>query len=219
MGRILAVIPARGGSKGIPKKNIRLMNGKPLIAYSIANALGCKLITDVVVTTDSDEISCVAENCGAEVIMRSGELAEDHVTLDPVVYDAIEKAEGIHGYTYDYVITMQPTSPLLRSESLSGALSMLAEDSFDCIISVINKPHLSWHKEGDGVAPSYAERLNRQQLPPNYLETGAFVISRRSLVTPATRMAGRVTVYPISEQEGIDIDDARDWMLAEMLMR
>ena len=217
--KVLAVIPARGGSKGIPKKNIRLMNRKPLIAYSINNALKCEAIDDVVVTTDSDEIAYVAENFGAKVLMRSGELAGDSVTLDPVIYDALQKAEEKYNCTYDYVVTMQPTSPLLEPDSLAAAFDLLKQNKFDCIISVVNKPHLSWRQGEEGVIPNYKERLNRQQLPANYLETGAFVISRRSMITPSTRMAGRVTVFPISEKEGIDIDDISDWVLSETLLK
>lgn len=86
--QILAVIPARGGSKGIPKKNIRLMNGKPLISYSINNAKNSKYITDVFVSTDSDEIAEVASDCGAEIIKRDKSLSSDLVTLDPVIYHA-----------------------------------------------------------------------------------------------------------------------------------
>lgn len=217
--RILAVIPARGGSKGIPKKNIRLLNKKPLIAYSIENALKCKAVTDVVVTTDNDEIAYVAEKFGAEIIMRSSELAGDSITLDPVIYDALIKAEEMHRCTYDYVVTMQPTSPLLKVESLIGALKLLKYDKFDCIISVVNKPHLSWRQTENGLVPNYKKRLNRQLLPANFLETGAFVITRRSMITASTRMAGRVTVYPISDQEGIDIDNVGDWILCETILK
>ena len=88
---ILAVIPARGGSKGIPKKNIRLMAGQPLISYAINNAKKCNLIDDIVVTTDNEEIASIAKFYGAKVIMRAAELAEDNVTLDPVIYDATIK--------------------------------------------------------------------------------------------------------------------------------
>ena len=107
--RVLAVIPARGGSKGIPKKNIRLLNGKPLIAYAIDNAIRCRLIDDVVVSTDSEEIAYIAESCGANVLMRGTGLSEDSVTLDPVVFDALTRFEKERDHTYDYVVTMQPT--------------------------------------------------------------------------------------------------------------
>lgn len=111
--RVLAVIPARGGSKGIPKKNIRLMDGKPLISYAIDTARKSRYVTDVFVTTDSMEIADVARGCGAQVIERGADLSADFVTLDPVVYHAKRQAEQRLGVVFDVVITMQPTSPLL----------------------------------------------------------------------------------------------------------
>lgn len=216
--RVLAVIPARGGSKGIPKKNIRLMAGRPLIAYSIINALSCQYIDDVYVSTDSEEIEEVATQYGAEVIRRREDLATDMVTLDPVIYDAVTRIEAEKHLTYDYVITMQPTSPLLRADSLNGAIRQCMDEDMDCIISVINRPHLSWRDGENGVVPNYEKRLNRQQLPANYLETGAFVISRRAVVTENSRMSGNIGVYEISQEEGIDIDDKTDWILSETLL-
>ncbi|MCI8791826.1 MAG: N-acylneuraminate cytidylyltransferase [Eubacterium sp.] len=216
--KILAVIPARGGSKGIPKKNIRLLAGKPLIAYSIQNALACTGIDDVYVSTDSDEIAEIADDYGAGVIRRNHDLSGDLVTLDPVIFDAVSRIEAAKGYTYDFVITMQPTSPLLKPESLSAAIDSIRNGSSDCLISVVNKPHLAWKSQNGKLVPAYEERRNRQELPPYYLETGAFVISKRSLITRDTRMAGTVSVFPISENEGIDIDDKNDWVLSEALL-
>lgn len=112
---ILAVIPARGGSKGIPRKNVRLMAGKPLIYYAIHNAKTCEMITDVAVTSDDEEILHIAEEYGADALQRSSELAKDAVTLDPVIYDAMLQMEKLKGTTYDVIITLQPTSPDRKS--------------------------------------------------------------------------------------------------------
>ena len=147
--QILAVIPARGGSKGIPKKNIRLMYGKPLISYSINNAKNSHYITDVFVTTDSDEIAEVAEEYGAEVIKRDESLSSDLVTLDPVIYHAKNCAEKIKNKKYDVVVTLQPTSPLLKVATLDNAIEYFIKGNFDTVISVINKPHLSWGKKNN----------------------------------------------------------------------
>lgn len=218
--RILAVIPARGGSKGIPCKNIRLMNGKPLIAYAIANAKASKYITDVFVTTDSREISDVAISCGARVIDRNEQLSTDLVTLDPVIYHAKQQAEQKCQQSFDFVITMQPTSPLLKVSTLDAAIEYTLKHEYDTVISVINKPHLSWgRRENEGVFPLYKERKNRQELPPQYMETGAFVIARANCVRENTRIGERVSVFEVDEQESIDIDDAHDWILTESLMR
>ena len=218
--RVLAVIPARGGSKGIPKKNIRLMDGKPLISYAIDTARKSRYVTDVFVTTDSMEIADVARGCGAQVIERGADLSADFVTLDPVVYHAKRQAEQRLGVVFDVVITMQPTSPLLRTETLDQAIKKFSNEDVDTLISVVNRPHLSWGRDADGcVIPLYKERKNRQELPPQYMETGAFVIAKSSAVKENTRIGERVSVFEVDEKESIDIDDANDWILTESLMR
>lgn len=212
---VLAVIPARGGSKGIPRKNVRLMNGKPLIAYSLMNAKACVAITDTVVTTDDSEVMAIARMHDVEVIERRPELAADHITLDPVIYDALLQMEKKKGYRYDVVITLQATSPLLKSESLNQAVEQFISDNKDTYISVVNQAHLSWGKDEQGFFPNYKERLNRQQLPPNYLETGAFFITRREFVTEKSRLGKNISVYEVDEKEAVDIDTANDWIICE----
>lgn len=216
---VLAVIPARGGSKGIPRKNMRLMNGKPLIGYAIENALNCKAITHVVVSTDSQEIASYAQDCGASFIMRDAKLAADAVTLDPVIHDATLRMEQSQGLTYDAVVTLQPTSPLLKPETLDEAFDRFFAGDADTVISCVNQPHLSWTKDDKGViVPAYKERLNRQQLPANYLETGAFLLTMRPFVTPSSRLGNQISVFEVDPRESVDIDSFSDWMLAESLL-
>lgn len=217
--QILAVIPARGGSKGIPKKNIRLMYGKPLISYSINNAKNSHYITDVFVTTDSDEIAEVAEEYGAEVIKRDESLSSDLVTLDPVIYHAKNCAEKIKNKKYDVIVTLQPTSPLLKVATLDNAIEYFIKGNFDTVISVINKPHLSWGKKENKIVPLYKERKNRQELPPQYFETGAFLIAKSDAVKNNTRIGENVSVFEVPEEESIDIDDKNDWLLTENIMK
>lgn len=217
--QILAVIPARGGSKGIPKKNIRLMYGKPLISYSINNAKNSHYITDVFVTTDSDEIAEVAEEYGAEVIKRDESLSSDLVTLDPVIYHAKNCVEKIKNKKYDVVVTLQPTSPLLKVATLDNAIEYFIKGNFDTVISVINKPHLSWGKKENKIVPLYKERKNRQELPPQYFETGAFLIAKSDAVKINTRIGENVSVFEVPEEESIDIDDKNDWLLTENIMK
>lgn len=216
---ILAVIPARGGSKGIPRKNIRLMNNKPLISYSINNAKKCNLITDVVVTTDDEEIANIAKFYGAQIIMRADELAGDSVTLDPVIYDATIKMEERLNKKYDVVITLQATSPLLKSETLNKAVEEFCKSQYDTFISATNQPHLSWGKNENGFYPLYEKRLNRQQLPPNYLEAGAFLITKREYVKENTRMGQAISVYEIPEEQATDIDNISDWVVCESMLK
>lgn len=207
--KILAVIPARAGSKGIPNKNIRIIGGHPLVYYSIHNALCSEYITDVIVTTDSEEVRIVAQQMGAKYKWRDKELCGDAVTLDAVIYDAVPQNED-----YDYVVTMQPTSPTLTVETLDYAIKYAIENDLDTLISAINAPHLSWGVVDGKKVPNYKERLNRQYLPPCYLETGAFVISRASVVTPKTRIGKKVDVFEVPESEAQDIDNFADLISA-----
>lgn len=212
---ILAVIPARGGSKGIPRKNVRLMCKKPLISYAIQNARSCPLVTDTVVTTDDAEILTVAGMYGAQTIRREPTLAQDDVTLDPVIYDAVLRMEEQNHCHYEIVITLQPTSPLLKSTTLQQALAAFLADTSDTCISVVNRAHLSWKKDGQRFIPNYEKRLNRQQLPADYMETGAFFITKRKFVTQNSRLGDAITVYEIPEREAVDIDTADDWIVCE----
>lgn len=212
---ILAIIPARGGSKGIPRKNVRLLDGKPLISYSILSSSSSAFNIEVVVSTDDDEISYFSSKYGAFVVKRPAILAKDEITLDPVIYHATKQMEENLGKSYDIVITLQPTSPLLKVKTLDAAIEFFLEDDYDTLLSVINKPHLSWSENQGRVIPNYKERLNRQSLPKNYLETGAFMISKRDCVRENTRMGKKIGVYEVSTAESIDIDSVWDWWVAE----
>lgn len=203
--KILAVIPARAGSKGIPNKNIRIIGGRPLIYYSIKNALDSEFITDIIVSTDSPEVRIIAAQMGVKVHWRDKKLCTDAVTLDAVVADAIPK-----DCIWDYVITMQPTSPTLKVKTLDSAIRYTIDNDLDTLISGINVPHLSWGIRDGKKVPNYKERKNRQYLPPCYLETGAFVISRAHVVTSKTRIGEKVDIFEVSENESQDVDTFSD---------
>lgn len=203
--KILAVIPARAGSKGIPNKNIRIVGGHPLVYYAIRNALESEMITDVIVTTDSTEVAIIARQMGAKVRNRDASLCKDDVTLDSVIYDAIPQDDY-----FEYIVTMQPTSPTLKVATLDEGIKYAIEIDVDTLISVINAPHLSWRSENGIKVPNYTERLNRQYLPDEYKETGAFVISKRSVVSNLSRIGQKVDVFELSEEEAIDVDSFND---------
>lgn len=203
--KVLAVIPARAGSKGIPNKNIRIIGGHPLIYYSIRNALGSKYITDVIVTTDSPEVKIIATQMGAKVRWRDERLCGDAITLDAVIDDAVDRT-----ISWDYVVTMQPTSPTLSVQTLDAAIQYAVDKNLDTVISAINAPHLSWGVKDGKKVPNYTERLNRQYLPPCYMETGAFVVSKASVVTEKTRIGEKVDVYEVPENESQDVDTFSD---------
>ena len=205
---ILAVIPARAGSKGIPNKNVRIIGGHPLVYYAIRNALSSKFITDVVVTTDSALVRIIAQQMGASVKWRDEKLCRDDVTLDAVIADAVPKRTS---GKWDYVVTMQPTSPTLKVGTLDDAISYAINQNLDTLISAINAPHLSWGVDSKGrKVPNYVKRLNRQYLPPCYMETGAFVIAKASVVTPKTRIGEKVDVFEVPVDEAQDVDNFTD---------
>lgn len=218
--KIISVIPARGGSKGIPRKNMRLMHGKPLISYAIENALNCDLINEVVVSSDSEEALAYASQFKSVICLdRSSELAQDAVTLDPVIYDAVVRCEKSFDTRYDAVVTLQPTSPLLSVDTLSRALRSFIDSDVDSMISVVNEPHLRWKRDDKGrIVQDYIERLNRQQLPPSYLETGAFFICKRSCLTSNSRLGEKVSVFEVPENEATDIDTKEDWVVCESIL-
>lgn len=191
------------------------MHGKPLIYYSIQNALACSYIDDVVVSSDDEEILSIAAMYGAKAMNRNSALAQDAVTLDPVIYDAVLRMEQETGKTYDVVVTLQATSPLLTVETLDGALKSFLESDFDTYISAVNKPHLSWTTKDGRCVPNYEKRLNRQQLPPNFLEAGAFLITRRACMSENNRIGANASVYEMPEKEAIDIDSYADWIVCE----
>lgn len=203
--KILAIIPARAGSRGIPNKNIRIIGDHPLIYYSIKNAINSSLITDVIVSTDSPEVRIIAQQMGVSVHWREEFLCGDSVTLDAVIVDAVPKATQ-----WNYIVTMQPTSPTLRVKTLDMAIQHAIDNDLDTVISAINVPHLSWGERNGKKVPNYTKRLNRQYLPPCYMETGAFIVSRASVITSKTRIGAKVDVFEVPEDESQDVDTFDD---------
>lgn len=212
--RTLIVVPARGGSKGIPRKNISPIGGTTLITRVIdtARAAGCNART--VVSTDDEEIASSATQSGVDVIFREPALAADDVTLDPVVFDVVQKEEAA-GRFYDFVVTLQPTSPFLRPSTLARVISRLSADEADTIITAIDDTHLCWEEHEGTLRPAYGRRVNRQFLPSRYRETGGIVATRREWVTIGSRFGPRVALEVVDSIEGLDIDQPEDWIFAE----
>lgn len=220
MSKILIIIPARGGSKGIPRKNLRTLAGKPLIYYSIQTALSLEkegVDVDVYVSSEDNEILALSQQFGAQIIKRDPVLSGDLVTLDSVICEAYRKVES---KAYDLVITMQPTSPLLKKQSLLQAIKKMEESpNVETVLSVTSDAHLSWKKEEGAFVPNYEKRLNRQELPNIYKETGGFVIARSFLLREGIRIGKNVDVFELNGPESIDIDDFSDWSLCEYYVK
>ena len=189
---ILIIIPARGGSKGIPRKNLRSLGGTPLIGYAINTALRTSHQADVYVTSEDEEILSVSAQFGAKTVVRNVEDSEDQVTLDPVIFHSTKKIEKLERKKYDIIVTLQPTSPLLTVESLDKGLTRIINDeTIHTVISVVNDTHLSWRIDQGKPAPNYKKRANRQELPPVF-RTG-FLITRSNWVTESSRIGSNVT--------------------------
>ncbi len=213
-GEILIIIPARGGSKGIPGKNLRLINDKPMIYYAITTA---KKIphSKVIVSTEDPLIKEVAKIYGAEVLLRPEELARDNVTLEPVIIDVISKINF-----GDIIITLQPTSPLLKATTLEKALNYFLQEKFDTLVSVRKKTHLFWIEANGKFFPFYKERANRQFLKPVYEETGGLVITYRDVILKnRSRFGVKIGIYSLNEDESLDIDSWEQLIIAELIMK
>ena len=233
MAKILTVIPVRSGSKGVPGKNIRLLNGAPLVSYAIRTALASKHPQRVVVSTDSEEIAAVAREAGAEVpFLRPKELGEDHVPIPPVVLHALDVLDDPDD-PFDIVASLHATSPLLTTETLDKGIDMLLRDpSFDSAASLtlINKGHpfrAYGLAEDDELTPfteyTSEKYLQKQDRPPAYCMTGGLVI-RRPAVLRAENAKGfalgkRCGGIVVSQEEAADIDTEVDFVVCDTLMR
>lgn len=215
--KILVVIPARGGSKAIPRKNIRLLGDKPLISYAINMAKSSEYVDDVVVSTEDSEIKLISEKFGANTINRPKHLAGDDVPLDPVIYDAMLQKEKMVFDEYNIIITVQATSPLLKTQTLNKTIEKFDDFDLDSVISVVDDRHLSWSydEENKKYFPLYRQRVNRQQLPPMFKETGSILATRRRCISENTRLGTNIDLLEISSEESIDIDTYEDWWVAE----
>jgi YrbI family 3-deoxy-D-manno-octulosonate 8-phosphate phosphatase len=234
MTEILALIPARGGSKGIPRKNIRSFAGYPLIAWSIAAAKQSELVTRVIVSTDDEEIASVARECGAETpFLRPTELAQDQTTDLPVFEQALQWLEENEDYWPEIAIQLRPTSPIRPRGMVDHAIRILLEhDDADCVRGVVpagQNPFKMWRFSGEekplapllGV-PGIAEPYNapRQILPPVYWQTGHIDAIRVSTIRNKKSLTGDV-IYPlvIDPRYTVDIDNLSDWAKYEALAK
>ena len=233
MTHILAIIPARGGSKGIPRKNIRNFAGHPLIAWSIAAGLQANSISRVIVSTDDEEIADVARKYGAEApFLRPAVIAQDRTPDLPVFEHALKWLEDIEGYKPDYVVQLRPTSPIRPVDLIDNAIKILVKnsdaDSVRGVVPAGQNPHKMWRFNGydkpmkpllkvEGIAEPY--NAPRQILPPVYWQTGHIDAIRISTITRKHSLTGD-TIYPlvIDSRYTVDIDTLEDWAKYEALV-
>jgi CMP-N-acetylneuraminic acid synthetase len=227
----LVLIPARGGSKSIPRKNIRLFAGHPLIAYSIAAGLAAETVNRVVVSTDEEEIAAIAREYGAETpFLRPTEYSQDHTPDLPVFQHALTWLEEHEGYCPEIVVQLRPTSPLRRVGHIDQAVYRLIErpdaDAIRTVCIPFQNPFKMWQFGPDGfmqplikgMAPE-AYNLPRQMLPEVYWQTGYVDAARVDTIMGKGSMTGRrILPLVIDPSEWIDIDSPTDWRRAERLL-
>lgn len=216
MEKMVAVIPACAGGSGLPNKNIRLIDGKPLIYYVIQNAMQSRYISDIVVTTNSDVILSIAHQLRVRAWKRDAALCSRTVALEAVVYDALA---AFQDKRFAYVATLQSISPALRVETLDAAIEAYLRAGCDSMISVVSKPFFFWRGDAQSPHPLYPQRVNRHLLPPLYQETGAFQFTRASCVTPLNRLGPDTRLYVLSDEEGVDVNTFGDLKQVESTLR
>ena len=230
---VLAIIPARGGSKGIPRKNIRSFAGYPLVAYSIAAALQARMVTRTLLSTDNEEIANIAHQYGAETpFLRPAELAQDNTTDLPVFQHALNWLAEAEDYHPDVFVQLRPTSPIRPRDCVDNAVRILLEHpEADCVRGVVpagQNPHKMWRiNEQDGrmspllTAPGISEPYNapRQILPPVYWQTGHIDAIRTTTILQKGSMTGDA-IYPLilDPRYTVDLDTLNDWSKAEWLV-
>ena len=226
---VLAIIPARGGSKGIPKKNIYPLCGKPLIAWTIEAVNGSRYISRTILSSDSAEIIEVAGRYGIEApFVRPKELAEDDTPALPVIRHAVDWLKENEDYTPDYIVLLQPTSPLRTSRHIDEALEKLIHSDADSIVSVVKTPHqynpYSIMEMKDGFLKpflKYDERKNIRQLKPVfYARNGAaiYAFTYECLMKKNSIFGDKILAYEMSREESIDVDDMLDMRICELLI-
>jgi len=221
--KTVAIIPARGGSKGVPRKNIKLLAGKPLIAYSIEAGLKAKNVDRVFVSTEDEEIRNISLEYGAEVIDRQEELATDTAATEPVLQQAVSYLEKVEGYSPDLVVLLQPTSPLRKENDIDKAISKLIEEKADSLLSVFHGSRFVWKPKNDGsfepLNYDYRKRPRHQEMQI-YTENGSIYVTKRDiLMNENCRLGGKVAAYVMAFEDSFEIDAIVDFWIIEEIMK
>lgn len=218
---IIAIIPARGGSKGLPRKNILPLSGKPLIAHSIEHCTSSKYIQEVYVSTDEEEIVTVSKKHGASVILRPAELCQDESSSELAIEHALEVLSERNGTLPDLIVFIQCTSPVRGNNDLDQAIEQFVKEKADSLLSVSPSHAFLWRRSPGGPEPinyNPEHRPRRQDKEQNYWENGSFYIfSPQNFLKHKNRLGDRVSMYVMSRRV-IDIDDELDFKIAELLL-
>jgi CMP-N-acetylneuraminic acid synthetase len=226
--KVLGLIPARGGSKGVPRKNIKLMGGKPLLQYTAEAALAAQRLSRVILSTEDEEIADIGRSCGLDVpFLRPAELAEDTTPTLPVVQHTLHWL-AVRGEHFDAVCLLQPTNPLRQAKDIDGCIELFAERDADALVSVLPvpaeyNPHWVYFTDEDGVLHLSTGELipipRRQALPPAFHRDGSIYLTRTRIVMEDGSLYGRRLLgYPLDPNRSVNIDNEADWAKAEALL-
>jgi len=220
----LAIIPARGGSKRIPRKNIRAFLGKPIIAYSIETALKSELFSEVMISTDDEEIASIAKQYGGKIpFFRSQKNADDHATLPDVIEEVYQNIEKSLNRTFDNICCILPTAPLITKERIKEGYNLLKQNAVDSVTPVIAFSYPVWRSfkinednKLEMIWPEYL-RTRSQDLPDVYHDAGAFYwLKTESFLKEKNLFTSNNKPLVLKESEVQDIDTLEDWKLAEL---
>jgi N-acylneuraminate cytidylyltransferase len=220
---VVAIIPARGGSKGIPKKNLIDICGKPLMAWSIEQAVGADSIDETYVSSDSDEILSVAKSFGAGVIKRPDEIAGSTASSESAWIHALEQLEA-QGKKIEYVVMMQATSPIRHSSDLNQAVKKMRDENLDSLFSAANiGDFFIWKKEGanyQSINYDYQNRKRRQDFGEQILENGSFYICKPELLKQTkNRLSGKIGIFEMPFWKSFEIDEPENIKFVSMVMK
>ena len=221
--KYIAVIPARGGSKGLPGKNVRTIAGKPLIAWSVEQALECRRMDCVHVSTDDPGIAEVARQYGADVpYLRPEDLAQDATPTEPVLMYALDWYKRV-GRNFEAIVLLQPTSPLRLPGTLAAAVDAFEKSGSESLLGVCENHHFFWRNPANATALyDYRNRPRRQDIRPEdrwYRENGSIYITRTTMFRQhGNRLCAPVHMHIMQEEEGWEIDSLADFAIVETLM-
>jgi N-acylneuraminate cytidylyltransferase/CMP-N,N'-diacetyllegionaminic acid synthase len=222
---MIAIIPARSGSKGLPGKNIKLLEGKPMIAYTIEAALKSEKIKKVIVSTDSKEIAEIAIKFGAEVpFLRPNHLASDTaLAIDNYIY-TINRLNDENDYDIESFVVLQPTSPLRTSKDIDAAIDLFQKRDADSVVSYCKESHpIKWHKNINNlglIIPIFEEKIaNRQEELPTFYPNGAIFIFKYSLLNLRKYYPDKSYAYIMDKKNSVDIDFIEDFEYVEFLLK
>lgn len=219
---MLAIIPARGGSKGIPHKNITPLAGKPLIAHTIEQARAASVIARVVVSTDDPAIGQVSQQYGAEVIWRPAAISGDTASSESALVHVLDHLEHTDGYIPELVVFLQCTCPLRRPDDIQKAVQTLLDAEADSLLTLTPFNHFLWHRPDDQIRSlnfDYLKRPRHQELPPLYMENGSiYVFKPWVLRETGNRLGGKIVHYEMEPLAAVDIDTPADLALCEAII-